>query len=347
MNCHFLIPGLLWPAESLREVSRDLELPALATLLGRGRLDWQPTVGCERWLAQRFGLQGDELPFGALRLAGESHHAVDAADAAWLCADPVHLRFARDMLILADSRELQIAPDEAVQLVAALNAEFADIGEFRAATTDRWYLKLRDPTSVRTHPPSQVIGRRIDAFLPEGDDGAQWRRHFNESQVLLHAHQVNRAREEANRPLINSLWFWGAGALPTSVHAPFGAVHDDAPLAHGLAAAANIAHDALGSGFDAARFAASGVAALIVLDMVEHAAHYLDTDAWRSGLRDIEQRWLAPALAALKAGKIDRITISALGDAAQLDITMTRNDLWKFWRRPCGLTDIAFPRSAA
>lgn len=51
-----------------------------------------------------------------------------------MCADPVHLRFARETLVLTDNHELDITNDEAAQLVAALNDSFADIGEFAVAS---------------------------------------------------------------------------------------------------------------------------------------------------------------------------------------------------------------------
>ena len=38
---HLVVPGLLWPKDSIRDVTQGLELPALGALLGRGRRERQ------------------------------------------------------------------------------------------------------------------------------------------------------------------------------------------------------------------------------------------------------------------------------------------------------------------
>ncbi len=112
---HLVVPGLLWPKDSIVEVTRGLELPALQALLGRGRRTRRPAVTAERWLCEAFGIAGEELrelPIGALRLLGEGH---DPGGGAWLCADPVHLRFSRNTLVV-DAAGPDLAMDEAAQL---------------------------------------------------------------------------------------------------------------------------------------------------------------------------------------------------------------------------------------
>lgn len=334
MHCHFMLPGLLWPNQSSDEATRDLHLPGLGTLLGRGAIRWLAPVSPEHRLAQEFGLEGEEMPFAALRLAGSGRCGHDDV---WICADPVHLRFARDMLILADSSELAIEADEARQLVEALNEHFPRLGVFEASAPDRWHVHLADAPAIRTHPPSEVVGRRIDAFLPEGADGVRWRRHLSEAQVVLHNHAVNRAREEAGRPLINSVWFWGAGTMPASLSPRPAKVLGGTPLAHGLARACGVPDDAGARHFEPAALAAE---TLILLDQLGRPAHYLDAAAWREALQEIDANWLMPALAALRAGSLSRLTLTGLGDEAQLALTMTRRETWRFWRPPRPLAQL-------
>jgi hypothetical protein len=57
------------------------------------------------------------------------------------------------------------------------------------------------------------------AHLPEGDEGRRWRVLGNEAQIILHNHPRNAARIAAGKLPVNSLWFWGGGALPDSVQA--------------------------------------------------------------------------------------------------------------------------------
>lgn len=351
MHCHFLIPGLLWPHDSLRDATRDLPLPGLEVLLGRGRRQWQPAVGAERWLAERFGLEGGELPYAALRLAGEPRAAdgvmpAGAGSAAWICADPVSLHFAREFLVLADGSELAIGEDEAAQLVAVLNEHCTDLGTFHAATAERWYLRLREAPAIRTHPPADVVGRRINTFMPEGADAARWHRHLNEAQVLLHTHPVNRARENEGRPLINSIWFWGAGTAPRGLSSHWSLLIGAQPLTRGLAALARTEHQPPGADFDATALAATKGATLVVLDQLGSAARHLDRDAWREALAQLEARWFAPALAALRGGKLARLSLTALGDAARIDVNVERASLWQFWRRPLSPASLVPPGRA-
>ena len=41
-----------------------------------------------------------------------------------------------------------------------------------------------------------MIGRDINALLPQGSAARRWRTLMTEVQMLFHAHPVNRAREE-------------------------------------------------------------------------------------------------------------------------------------------------------
>jgi len=340
---NLVIPGLLWPVKVHSNILHDLHHPALATLLGRGRSSWSRAQQIEPWLAGCFGLTGENIPYAALRRAGEE---VQYENASWMCADPVHLRLARDALILVDASELEITADETQRIIATLNEHFSALGEFVAPSAQRWYLRLHRQTAVSTHPVSAVIGRRIDAFLPSGETGAHWRRQINEAQMLLHEHPVNIQREAAGKPAINSVWFWGAGELPARLSAAqlsidYSALSGDARLVGGLARQAKIHHAALPAAFQAGRPAP----ALFVLDQLQHAAQHLNAAAWCAALSQLETHWFAPALAALKDGAMDVLRLTALGDQATLDVTITRGDSRKFWRRSCSLSQLTPPAS--
>lgn len=329
---HLVVPGLLWPKDSIADVTRGLDLPALNALLGRGRRARRPAVPAERWLCEAFGVQAEELPVGALRLLGEG---VDPGDDAWLCADPVHLRFSRSTLVV-DAAGPDLAAAEAAQLAAALNAHLADFGEFLAPHPRRWYLRAKRAPRIATHALSAVTGRTLEPFLPQGEDAREWRHLINEAQVLLHNHPLNVAREAEGRATANSLWPWGAGALPAAAVAPAPHVHADHPLARGLAKLAGVPASATPARADDAV-----LHSLTLLEGVGEAAQSLDAAAWRSGLAELEARWFAPALAALKTRRLPGLRLTALGDDAVVDITLDAGDLWKLWRRPKTLSDLA------
>lgn len=337
---HIVVPGLLWPKDSIAEVTRGLELPALHALLGRGRRVRRPAQPLERWLCEAFAVEADELPIGALRLLGEGG---DPGDDAWLCADPVHLRFSRDTLVI-DAAGPDLAADEAEQLAAALNAHLADFGEFLAPHPRRWYLRTKRAPRIVTHSPAAVAGRTLEPFLPQGEDARDWRRLINETQVLLHNHPLNAAREAAGRPTANSLWPWGAGRLPAAARTPAPHLHADHPHPKGTSFGALALGLAKLAGVPAApvpQKAGDAVPhSLTLLETLGEAAQGLDAAAWRAGLAELEARWFAPALAALKARRLHGLRLTALGDDAVVDLTLDAGDLWQFWRRPKTLADL-------
>lgn len=331
MSLHLVVPGLLWPAASRREALRDLDLPALSTLLGRAQRRTAAGLGLSDWIAHTFALGGDEIPWGALRRLGEDPAQRDGI---WLCADPAHLRFARDTLVLADARELAISADEAGALLAALNQHFSDVGSFHGGDAQHWYLRLPTAPAVRTAPLDRVLGRSFELFLPDGPEATRWRALLNEAQMLLHGHPVNAAREARGLPAINSVWLWGAGSLPALPPSPYAEVLADDALVRGAARAAGANCAALPA---RAPGACSGAATLAVVDSLLGAAAYRDLAAWRGALERLERDWFAPLRGALHAGSLRQLRLSAPGDEATLEMLITRRDLWKLWRRPLGL----------
>lgn len=331
---HLVVPGLLWPQESIAKIMRGLELPALAALLGRGQRTRGGVTPTERWLCRAFGLDQEELPLAALRLLGEGG---EPGEEVWLCADPVHLRFSRNTLVI-DAAPPDLDADEAAQLSALFNEALGDYGTFMATHPQRGYLRTQRPARIRSHSVTAVAGRTLEPFLPQGEDARDWRHLINEAQVLLHSHPLNSAREEAGRPSANSLWLWGAGALPAPVRAPASALHADHLIARGLAKLAGMPVEPLPERFAGAAGAAGThravLPALTFLDTLAPAAQALDAAAWREELLRLEARWFAPLLAALKARRLDALRLTALGDEASLDVTVKSADVWKFWRRP-------------
>lgn len=324
MLLHVVLPGLLWPKDSLREAVRDLRTPALATLIGRGRVGWQPALPFEHWLCRAFGIAAEEPPCAALRLMGEG---IEPGGDAWICADPVHLRFARGTLIVGSPGELDLSREEAAQLVAVLNEHLGHVGAFLAPQPGRWYLRLGRVPQIATHPLSAVIGRTMESFLPQGAEAAAWRHIINEAQVLLHNHPLNVAREEAGRPTANSLWPWGAGVLPIAASAPAHAMYADHPLARGLARLAGLpCHAVPEEGVPQEGF--------VLLEGLAAAAHALDLHAWRDKVTEMERRWFQPLLAALKSGQVKQLRLTTLGDEGIAAVTVEAGQLWKFWRRP-------------
>jgi len=65
----------------------------------------------------------------------------------------------------------------------------------------------------------RVIGRSIDAWMPQGPHANQLRRLQTETQMLLYTHPFSEARQSRGAQAINSFWISGSGALPDPFHA--------------------------------------------------------------------------------------------------------------------------------
>jgi hypothetical protein len=329
MRLTLSVPGLLLPRAVLADTVFDLAAPALELLLGRARRD----VLAPGWLAARFGL--DRLPVAALRKVGRG----GTASGEHLCLDPVHLKVERSGITLVDPSHLALTLAEASELIAALQPLLADWGELSASIPGHWELQLSRSPQLETRPLPEAIGQPADPALPGGLDGRAWRRLLSELQTVLHAHPVNRRREETGQPLVNSLWPWGQGTLPERTPAAFDAVWSDEPLHCGLAV-----HAGMRSQPAPASFAPAAGSVLAHIDRLARPALALDALAWREALQELERDWLQPALAALRRGECTELTLvaGAAGHAAPpLSFSLTRAMLYRFWRRPQPLTSLS------
>ena len=331
MRLTLCLPGLLLPRQALLDTVADLELPALSGLLGRGRLHRDAPAAHYDRLMQRWNL-GD-FPAAALRLLGEGGAP---GDACWLGLDPVHLSVDRRGVKLDDPAELALNAAEDAALRATLAPLFADLGELSAAVPGHWHLRLASHCELVTLPLPQAAGYGVDPALPGGHDGMRWRRLLAEAQTLLHDHAVNREREAAGRPGVNSLWPWGPGQLATPLSAPFDAVWSDDPLLRGLAHASGLAGRKPPPAYENA---AGHI--LAVIDDLTGPARSLDAFDWRATLARLEQDWFAPVANALRHGRCKALHIAAFGPDASLELDVARSDLLKFWRRPLPLTRLA------
>ena len=92
----------------------------------------------------------------------------------------------------------------------------------------RWYLRIAPGVRLPSFAdPADALGTDLgDALVgPAAGDGAdarRWRTLLTEAQVVLHNHPWNARRAAEGKPPVNSLWFWGGGALPFQVTAPAG-----------------------------------------------------------------------------------------------------------------------------
>ena len=331
MRLTLLLPGLLWPRQALRDTVLDLAAPALCRLLGRGDLRPGPAQKPLDWLVAACGLE--QRPFAALRLLGEGG---DPGGGHWLCLDPLHLRREEWALVADDPQRLGLTEDEDAALRAVAAPFFAHWGRLSARRPGRWYLECAAPPAMFAPPLPDILGRPMDPQLPEGSEGALWRRQLALVQPLLHEHPANRARQAAGRPLVNCLWPWGEGCLQGKVCPPWKCLVGDDPLLAGLAAAAGARYQMRPDSF-----APTADDTLVVLDDLSVAAQSLDALAWREMLTALERNWFAPALDSLTRGHLKELRLLGFGDEGSLELALTPWKAHRFWRRPLPLTELA------
>lgn len=333
-SLHLLVPALFWPDLATRHSFDELDLPATATLLGRGRVTGQWRDGPGDWLAELFGIGPRGLaPFAAIARFGAG---AARDERIWMHADPVHLHPQGTELFLTRGADLAIEAGEAEAMVAALNAFFAADGlQFAVDATHSWSVAVERAPALQTVPLELAHGHSIDPLLPRGDDALVWLKRLNEAQMLLHGLPANDAREQRGLPPVNSLWLWGAGALPATVDHPVDVVCADDPLLRGMGRLSGARIEAAPGAFSALPTAEGSL--LLHVDEPTGPAATGNRTAWCAALAKFDASWLQPALASLRAGRIDRIDLTGFGGRYGRTTRLTRGDLWKFWRRPATL----------
>lgn len=333
-----LIPGLLNPGPSDHaEVGFPKPAaPALEWLLARAETRAAP-LSADVALFEAFGLpvsdDADPPVAAVTRLADGGEPGEEGW---WLRADPVHLRPDLRGVFLVDARILAIEPTETQALAAAFNQTFAVDGlRLDALRSDRWYLRLPTDPGLRTHPLHAAIGRDINPLLPQGSAGRRWNALLTEIQMLFHHHPVNRAREERNQPLVNSVWFWGGGCCPSGARAPAADLYANDPLTRGLARLAGTAigpvPESAGDWLDAARDEADS---LVVLETTRFDSADDDPVAWAEHVAALERAWFAPCRRLLRAGTLTRLQIQPGNGRTYAVNTAAR---WRFWQYPRSL----------
>lgn len=329
-----IVPGLIWTRQALADLTYDLPLPAFTTLLGRGRLTHRPPRSTAATLAEICRLAAP-LPAAALRRLALRQHP---GDDDWLCLDPVRLRFEQHSLIVDDPQRLELTSDEANALAVSLAPTFAGLGQLEVISPHAWNLRLSAAAPAFQDLP-EAVGRSA-ALLPLDAAHAAWRHAISEAQMQLHAHPVNQAREAAGRSPVNSLWPWGGGRLPefdnSAPISPHDALWSDDPVAHGIARLLQIDGSALPAGFNRA----VARRPLAVHHALDHPARTADATIWREQLARFEADWLAPALGALRSGRLGTLRLIAPGDLATAELQVGRHDLWKIWRKPRALSEL-------
>jgi hypothetical protein len=328
-----LLPGLLsLPASLVGKDTTGPAAPALEACLARADRLSGHNGDLE---AQVFGFFGIDAPPDADLPVAAVTRALDMGvidKGWWLRADPVHLRPARDRLVLLDTQRVSLTQDEATRLAAEVLEAYAEEGwVLKAPRPGRWYLKPPRAPRILTTPLPQVVGKDIHPYLPQGKDGKAWHTILNEMQILLHTAAVNAEREERGELPINSLWFWGGGRLPNISSVNWAGIYSEEPVTLALGRLSEVPSAACPKSFaDWERQAQRPGPHLIVLDQARAAIQYGDGEQWSDFLERFDEDWMAPILNALKTRIIAELTLCTDNGRCY---RLGRSQLRRWWRR--------------
>ena len=202
---------------------------------------------------------------------------------------------------------LSLRPSEAEALAVDFNRVWNDAG-MRMLTGQYadLFCVFDEPVEAVTADPENVLDRHIAGHLPTGAGAPRLRRLMSEIEMWLFEHAVNRIRIADAAPALTGLWLWGGGPALTSLPAVNGWTAGDDPLFKAFAARS----------LGAPLHAASGVVAI---------AAEPGTDEWLA----LESRWLARSAADLRAGRIERLDLSAGNRCFSVSARWN----WRPWRR--------------
>jgi hypothetical protein len=294
--------SILYIRFSARGPDTSQRSPMLERLIARA----STSARVADWRAEAFRvIAPDEMtmpPIAATALQA----APGASSGAWVCiATPVHFSAGMSSVTMPHDGILELSREEADTLAAGFNRTFVGTGMRLSVNRRAVLLCVFDQMlEATTHDPEAMAGSDVFGFQPTGADAPRLRRLMSEMEMWLFDHDVNRARAASARQPITGLWLWGGGAMGPM------------PAVRGWTAGHDPFFAAFGDEMRLPREPGSGVVV---------CSDYPGSSTWSA----VEQRWLAPALAALKSGRIKRLDLSA----ADRRFSLGRAPNWRFWRR--------------
>jgi hypothetical protein len=291
--------------------------------------------GWRAWLAQRLGhAELNELSLAAVAAAVRGDVLLPAAGGSFWLATPLQLTAGLTRVHLEHGAILALLPAEQAVLAADFKRILGGAGaELIPLPNGEFLLRAPDVPALPTVEPARCAGQEVAGALPASAAAAPLRRLLAEIEMWLHAHALNEARRQRGAAGPTALWLWGAEGRMMRAEPKPGRVAD--ALAYGRDAWLQGCLTLAGSACRplSERWTADTVPADVTLAVW---ALEVGGELQRSGqgtaaeaLQRLDERFVSPALAALRSGAAERLTL-ILNDAA---LTVTRRSHWRLWRR--------------
>jgi hypothetical protein len=308
--------------------------PALAQLLRFGTRSSLAGGSWREWLARWLG-RADLAAVPVAHVAAAAAGLREADGALWL-ATPMHWVATLGGVHLDGRAIVRLGAAELEALAADFNAAFRHSAVALRPLESGELLALGpDVFTVRTVEPARARIGGLAESLPSGIGAATLRRLGAEIEMWLRDQAVNRARAARGDRTVSALWFWGGPSTPEPAVArltdspatvPTVALGADAFLA-GMARLCGAEARALPRQLGASLAEARTTRLVLVLELAELAPGEAWTPA--AALGEADGRFIAPALAALRSGSADLLTLLA-NDRC---VALRGNHRLRLWRR--------------
>jgi len=296
--------------------------------------------GWREWLARALGRED-------LAGAAPACIAAAAADVApggppagasgtlWI-ATPLQLTAGAARLYLDHRGVLRLPRAELAALAAAFQDTFAVSGcSLTPLSSGDFLLRTAGIAPVATIEPARCAGNDVAEALPRGAAAAPLRRLVAEIEMWLHGQALNEARVRRGEPPVTTLWPWGAEGRAIQPERRAGRA---TPRAFGA--------DPYLSGLwhlqaDVCRALPQRLEEVLADEHACGVVLVLQTDSHctlAQALARLDERFVSPALKALRRGEVSGVTLIA----NDTRVTLRRRSHLRLWRRPrAGLRSFA------
>ncbi len=235
---HLLIPFACTHAAAARAALTELRLPQLERLLAgltRVQTDTEDEASLspphERALARSLGLTVQDGRMAWAAWAARNSGLSNGAKGAWAWVTLCHWQNRSARISMGEPLALGVTAAESKSLLQAMRPYFAEDGiTLSEHVPGTWLAQGEAFRDLACASLDRVVGRRIDAWMPQSAQAGLLLRLQNEMQMLLYTHALNDERAERGQLPINSFWISGAGALPTDFAPPADAADIVLPL---------------------------------------------------------------------------------------------------------------------
>lgn len=120
--------------------------------------------------------------------------------------------------VMVDFSADHITTEESKELINVLNNKIKS-GKFYVGVSYRNIFIYPDGkiNKLKTTPPHDIVGERIDKYLPKGENSKKIVEIMEKSREILNNHPINKQREKNGKKPANMIWLWGQGKRPKMV----------------------------------------------------------------------------------------------------------------------------------